>query len=716
MSAEPSQISTTPVNAFRLEREGDLGILWFDLPGEKVNKFSAAVMTEFNAIVDDLARQTDLKRLLVASKKSGIFIAGADVTEFGKVTSEQQAEEYTRFGQQVFVKFSRLPQITVALIDGACMGGGTELSLNCDYRLATDAPKTKIALPETQLGIFPAWSGTTLLPRLIGIPAALDMILTPGRNHDGRRAKKIGLVDEVVPAATALEEAKKYTRKLTAKGGSRGRTHLYLEGNPLARKFVFNKARAAVKQKTGGHYPAPLTAINVMELGFSKGIDAGLAAESREAAKLIMGEVAQNLVRLFFMMEDAKKDSGPKAAAVRKAGVLGAGVMGGGIAQIVVDKADIPVRMKDINWSALGGGMKAAAKLWKKKVERRRMKRNEMETKLARITSSVDWSGFADTDVVIEAVVENLGIKQSVLAEYEAVAQPTAIFATNTSTIPITEIAAKAQRPENVVGMHFFNPVDRMPLVEVIAGEKTSAETVSTIASFARKLGKTVVICKDGPGFVVNRILGPYMNEAALLLEEGNSIEAIDKAMTDFGMPMGPMALLDEVGIDVANKAAHVLATAFAGRMTEPKSLAALLADNRLGKKNGRGVYLWKEGKRIGPDPAVYALVGVKGSAGQDSRAIVERMVFAMTNEASLILQEGIVGSAAELDLAMIMGTGFPPFRGGLLRYSDSMGVQNVVTRMEALAKTAGPRFEPSALLKELAASGGTFYGRYAKK
>jgi 3-hydroxyacyl-CoA dehydrogenase/enoyl-CoA hydratase/3-hydroxybutyryl-CoA epimerase len=706
----------TATNAFRLEHENELSILYFDLPGEKVNKFSSAVMTEFNALIDQLATTSEVKRLLVVSKKPGIFIAGADVSEFGKVTSAEQAEEYTRFGQQTFLKFAKLPQITAALIDGACLGGGTELALNCDYRIATDNLKTTIGLPEVKLGIFPAWTGTSKLPRLIGIPAALDMILT-GKTFDGKRAQRIGLVDEVVPGPIALEAAKSFLSKQKSKRRSgSANTHFYVEGNPLARKVIFNKARQSVLEKTGGHYPAPLKAIEVMELGYSKSLAEGLAAEPREASQLILGDVAQNLVRLFFMMEDAKKDSGPAPAAVKKVGVLGAGVMGGGIAQIVVDKADIPVRMKDINWGALAGGMKAAARLWKRKVDSRRMKRNEMQRRMSMITTSTDWSGFSDTDVVIEAVVENLGIKQQVLAEYEGTARPDAIFATNTSTIPITQIAARAQRPDRVVGMHFFNPVDRMPLVEVIAGEKTSAATMSTIASLSRKLGKTVVICKDGPGFVVNRILAPYMNEAALLLEEGNSIDAIDKAMTGFGMPMGPLALLDEVGIDVANKAAHVLAEAFAGRMTEPKSLARLLEDKRLGKKNGRGVYLWKEGKRVGADSAIYKLVGVKPQAQTPPEKLVERMVLAMINEASRVLGDRIVASAPELDLAMIMGTGFPPFRGGLMRYADSLGLPYIAARLDELQASAGARFAPSEVIRDLAAKSSSFYQGFPRK
>jgi 3-hydroxyacyl-CoA dehydrogenase/enoyl-CoA hydratase/3-hydroxybutyryl-CoA epimerase len=700
-------------SAFRIERQGDLAILWFDLPGEKVNKFSTAVMQEFASVVDQMSRATDIRRLVIASGKASIFIAGADVSEFSKVTSAQQAAEYTRFGQQVLHRFSKLPQVTVAAINGACLGGGCELAISCDYRVMSDNPKAVIGLPETKLGIFPAWGGTTKLPRLIGLPAALDIILK-GKTLDGKRAKRVGLVDEVVADAILLDVAKQFAKKEKRSGGDR--TKFYIEGNPITRRVIFGKARKATLAETHGHYPAPLKAIDVMEYGMSAGVDAGLAREVEEVVPLIMGAVAQNLIRLFFLTEDAKKDRlGVKPLNISEVGVLGAGVMGGGIAQIIADKTDAAIRMRDINWKALAGGMKAAARIWRRKVERRRMTRGEMQRKLARITTTTDWSGFQHVDMVIEAVVENLEVKRQVLAEFERLAKAEAVFATNTSTLPITDIAARAQRPDRVVGMHFFNPVDRMPLVEVIRGEKSSDVAVATVANFARKLGKTVVLCNDGPGFVVNRILGPYMNEAGFLLEEGNSIESIDKAMVDFGMPMGPMALLDEVGIDVAAKVGAILKERFAGRIQQSRVVDALYATHRVGKKGGKGLYLYQDGKRNVPDLEVYKILGIQSSHPADAKAVVERMVLPMINEAALILDEKIVGSAAELDLAMIMGTGFPPFRGGLLRYADSLGAPAIVARLNELESRLGPRFAPSDPLRRLAQRGAGFYEAYAR-
>ncbi|HUP63376.1 MAG TPA: 3-hydroxyacyl-CoA dehydrogenase NAD-binding domain-containing protein [Thermoanaerobaculia bacterium] len=705
--AEAPLPTTTTARAFEIERDGDLAILWFDLPGEKVNKFASPVLRELSEVIDQIAA-SDLTQVIIASRKPGIFIAGADVTEFTTVSGPEEAKAYVLLGQQVFTKLAKLKQVTVAAIDGACLGGGCELALSCDWRVMSTSPKAQIGLPEVKLGIFPAWGGTTKLPRLIGLPAALDIILN-GKALDGKRAKKTGLADEVVEPGILLETAKKFAERGKRRGGTR--TKFYVEGNPLARSIIFGKARKAVLAQTKGNYPAPLKAIEVMEYAMSAGVERGMQREAEEAAGLVSNDVARNLIQLFFLMEESKKDPfTAKPHEIHAAGVLGAGIMGGGIAQIIADKTNADVRMRDINWKAIGGGMKAASRVWRKKVERRRMTRGEMQRKLSRITGTTDWSGFARADVVIEAVVESLPIKRQVLAEFESTARPGAIFATNTSTIPITQIAAEAKHPENVVGMHFFNPVDKMPLVEVIRGEKSSDAAMVTVAAFARKLGKTVVYCNDGPGFIVNRILGPYMNESGFLLEEGNTIESLDKAMVDFGMPMGPMALLDEVGIDVAAKVAGILTEAFGERMQKSTVVEKLYADGRHGKKNGRGLYVYDGGKRKNPDTSVYKVLGIRSPKPADPKPVVERMILAMINEASLILDEKIVASAGELDLAMIMGTGFPPFRGGLLRYADSLGLPYILARLDELSTRVGPRFRPNEPLKRLAERDGKFY------
>jgi 3-hydroxyacyl-CoA dehydrogenase / enoyl-CoA hydratase / 3-hydroxybutyryl-CoA epimerase len=714
MTAATAPVSSAqPARAFDIQRDGDTAILWFDLPGEKVNKFSSWVLRELGGIIDGFASDANTRKIIFASRKPGIFIAGADVSEFTTVSGPEDAKRYVLLGQEVFTKIQNLKQTTVAAIDGACLGGGCELALSCDWRVMSDSPKAQIGLPEVKLGIFPAWGGTSKLPRLIGLPAALDIILN-GKALDGKRAKKAGLVDDTVESGIVLQVAKKFADRGKRKGG--GRTKFLVDGNPITRSLIFSKARKAVLQQTKGNYPAPLKAIEVMDYAMSNGVQRGMQREAEEAASLVNNEVAKNLVQLFFLMEESKKDPfSSKPAEVREVGVLGAGIMGGGIAYAVADKTDADIRMRDINWKAISGGMKAAAKLWKKKVDRRRMTRGEAARKLARITSTTDWSGFSRADLVIEAVVESIPVKRQVLKEFESLAKPGAIFATNTSTIPITQIAAEAAHPENVVGMHFFNPVDKMPLVEVIRGEKSSDAAMVTVANFARKLGKTVVYCNDGPGFVVNRILGPYMNESGFLLEEGNSIESIDKALLDFGMPMGPMVLLDEVGIDVAAKVATILTDAFGARMQKSAVVEKLYADGRHGKKNGKGLYIYENGKRQGPDASVYKVLGIRSPRPADQKAVVERTLLAMINEASLILDEKIVASAGELDLAMIMGTGFPPFRGGLLRYADSLGIPYIVSRLDELSSSVGPRFRPNEPLKRLAERDGKFYQAYAR-
>jgi len=710
--AGPSLVSG---KAFRLEIDGPDAVLWFDLPGEKVNKFSTWVLEELEGFIATLASRPDVKRLYIASPKPGIFIAGADVEEFTRVASADEALEIVRRGQRILASLRKLPQATFAVINGACMGGGTELALACDYRLVSDAPKAAMALPEVNLGIFPAWGGTTYLPRLVGIPAALDMILT-GKSIGGKRGKRIGLVDEVVPASTALAAARAWGAAFSGKRKADNKnTHFYIEGNPLARRVIFNKAKAAVLAKTGGHYPAPVKAIEVMDIAFSRGVEEGLKAEAREAAGLFGNPVARNLVGLFFLIEDAKKERGPAPGAIGAAGVLGAGLMGSGIAQVIADKADVNVRMKDVSWQALGAGMKAASRVWKKKAERGRLTRGEMSRKLAKLTTTTDWSGFHHVDLVVEAVLEKLELKKQVLREFEEIARDGAIFATNTSTIPISRIAEEAKHPDRVVGMHFFSPVDKMPLLEIIAGERTSAETLATAVAFGRKLGKTVVVCKDGPGFIVNRILGPYMNEAGFLLEEGYSIAAVDKALVKFGMPLGPLNLLDEVGIDVAQKAGQVLAEAFGDRAKASKLVDLLVGDGRFGKKNGRGVYLWVNGKKAGPDPAVYGLLGTSGSVDGNGDEIARRLVAGMVNEAAMILDEGIASCAADIDLAMIMGTGFPPFRGGLLRHADDLGIAKIVGTLRALEEKHGARFAPSAALLRVESGGRSFYDSYPR-
>ncbi|MBP7675826.1 MAG: enoyl-CoA hydratase/isomerase family protein [Thermoanaerobaculia bacterium] len=714
---------------FRLEVEPDgLALLTFDSPGEKVNKYSTPVMLELDALLDALAKRTDVKSLLLVSGKADIFIAGADVNEIAKVTDPAAIAEGVRKGQAVLGKLANLPFPTVAAVEGACVGGGCETLLAMDWRLASDSRKTQIGLPEIKLGILPGWGGTTRLPRIAGLATALDVILA-GKVVDSKRAKRMGLVDELVPAPILLDVAKKFAR---GKFGTGKRSNAAPDGGPLrafpakamekllegvGRSVVFRKARAAVLKETHGHYPAPLEALAAIEKGFGRPLAEGLELEVAAAGRLVGSPEMKALVGLFFRMEEVKKETGVAAGvtprAVKRIGVLGAGAMGGGIAQLAADKG-WPVRMKDIRHEALALGYAQAAKIWQERLKKRRMTKVDFAAKMSLLSGGLGWDGFETCDVTIEAVLEKLAVKQAVLKEWEAVAAPEAIFASNTSTLPITEIAKAASRPERVVGMHFFNPVHKMPLVEVIFGEKTAPEVTATIFDLSKKMGKTPVVVKDAPGFLVNRILAPYLGEGVRLLLEGVPMEAIDKGMRAFGMPVGPIELLDDVGIDVAAKGAETLSAAWPERMPIDPAFGRLVTGGRLGRKTKKGFYRYEGDKRVGPDPQAYADLGVAapGSVAITPEALEARLIYPMVNEAAYCLAEGIVPGPDKLDLAMIFGIGFPPFRGGLCAHADARGLAAVADALSRLAAEKGPRFNPAPLLADLAKQGKTFFGK----
>ncbi len=724
----PATAETPSLSPFRLTVEPDgLAVLIFDTPGEKVNKFSTPVMREFERVVDGLAARSDVKALLLLSAKPGIFIAGADVNEIAKA-DRLTDPELVRRPQRVFGKLANLPFPTIAVIDGACVGGGCETALSMDWRLISDSKKAQIGLPEVTLGILPAWGGTTRLPRMIGLANALDVILA-GKVLDGKRARRIGLVDEVVPQAILESFSKAFAR---GKFGSKKRANAGPGGGPtrvnapkLAERLlegpgkgvVFSKARRTVLKETKGHYPAPLAALSVVEKGFGGDFSKSLELEVEGVGSLIGTPVMRSLVGLFFRMEEVKKETGVEALGasvkprkIARVGVLGAGVMGGGIAQLAADKG-FPTRMKDIKPEALALGYAQAARIWKEKVRKRRMTRADFAGKMALLGGSLEYAGFEGCDITIEAVLEKMAVKRAVLADWERVAPATAIFASNTSTLPISEIAAEAAHPERVVGMHFFNPVHKMPLVEVIYGPKTDPEVTATVFDLAKKMGKTPVVVKDSPGFLVNRILGPYIAEAVRLLLEGNSMESIDKAMRAFGMPVGPIELLDDVGIDVAAKAAGTMAAAFPARMPADPALEKLVTLGRIGRKAKKGFYFYEKDRRGGPDQAVYGELGLSSpSKNLSSSEIQETLVLPMINEAAFCLAEGIVASPAKLDLAMIFGTGFPPFRGGLCAYADTLGAKTIVETLQKLEKEKGGRFAPAPLLIEMAKTGKRFF------
>jgi 3-hydroxyacyl-CoA dehydrogenase / enoyl-CoA hydratase / 3-hydroxybutyryl-CoA epimerase len=706
-------------SAFELNVEaGGLATLTLDVPGKKLNVFTREVIEELAQVTEQLAGRRDVEILVLLSGKDEGFIAGADIDMIAGLTDPAEAESSTRQGQAVFRAWEELPFPTVAAIRGTCVGGGLELALACTYRVMADRPQDRIGLPEIQLGIIPALGGSTRLPRLIGLPEALDIILA-GKTIPPKKAYKLGLLDALLPEASFRAHVRDFA--LEHKGKKRGKEaldvkKLLLSKNPMGRKVVFDKARSSVLERTGGHYPAPLRALDVIRTGLEDGRDAGFAAEARAMGELAITTTAKNLIHVFGLTQEAKKWrglDGGEPVEVHQAAVLGAGAMGGGIAQLVAHELDVPVRLKDISEDALASGMEEASQLFGKLEQRRRLTAAERRRKMALLQPTLENTGLGRVDVLVEAIVENMEIKQKVLAEVEKLLPEHAVLATNTSSLSVEGIGARTERPERVVGMHFFNPVHKMPLVEVVAPEGVSPEAVNTIFKLSKDLGKTPVLVKDAPGFLVNRLLTFYSIEAMWLVDEGYSIEDVDRVLKNWGWPIGPIALGDEVGLDVSVKVGHVLHEAFPDRLPLPGWIDRLVEAKRLGKKTQSGFYRYEDGKRVEPDPAAYRILGLEPTIeNPDPRTIIDRTVLPMVDEAARCLDEGIVRTAAELDLAMIFGTGFPPFRGGLARWADRESIPAIVEALERFAEAVDERYAPSRALRDVAEAGG-FYDKY---
>ncbi|HET9725411.1 MAG TPA: fatty acid oxidation complex subunit alpha FadJ [Gemmatimonadales bacterium] len=707
------------MSAFTTVVESGIAVVTFDLPGEPVNKLSDAVKVEFEALLIRLRDDTTIRSAVLISGKPDSFIAGADIEEFSALTTESAAERLSFEGQEMVSRVETLSTPVVAAIHGACLGGGLELALACHYRIATDHPKTQLALPEVQLGLIPGAGGCQRLPRLIGARAALDMILT-GKSERGAKALRLGLIDELVPPsilrATAVAAADRLAREgVPPRKPKGGIPALALDRTAAGRRLVYRAAEKRVLAKTGGHYPAPLRALDAVRTGLEQGITAGLAAEHRAFGELAVGDVSRKLVQVFFATNALKKDDGivPGSAVprqIRRLGVVGAGFMGAGIAGMAALNVEVDTRLKDADLPRVGKGLKAATGILAERYKRRRLTRSQFDRLSALLSGGADYRGFARADLVIEAVFEDLDTKRHVLAEVEAVTRPEAIFASNTSTIPIREIAAHAARPERVLGMHFFSPVEKMPLLEVIPTEATEPEAIITAVRFGRRMGKTVIVVADHPGFWVNRILSPYLNEAAILVAEGVPIELIDQTMTRWGFPVGPVALLDEVGLDVAQKASAVMHAAFGDRLRPPETLGRLIADGRQGRKNGRGFYRYHDGHKAGVDDSVYPLIGVRPVEDADSGVIERRLVFAMLNEAAMALEDGVVRTPRDGDIGALFGIGFPAFRGGPLRMIDDLTATKVVETLRDLEDVHGSRFSPAGGLIGTILHGGRYY------
>ncbi|HUQ14455.1 MAG TPA: fatty acid oxidation complex subunit alpha FadJ [Gemmatimonadales bacterium] len=707
------------MSAFTTDLQDSIAVVTFDLPGEPVNKLTSAVKVEFEALLIRLRDDADIRGVVLISSKSDTFIAGADIEEFTALTTQAEAERLSFEGQEMVSRVETLPKPVVAAIHGACLGGGLELALACHYRVATDHPKTQLGLPEVQLGLIPGAGGCQRLPRLIGLRAALDMILT-GKSERAAKALRLGLVDEVVPRSILLRTAVSAAGRLVRDGlprrnGRGGLPGLFLDRTPAGRRLVYRGAKAQVLKRTGGHYPAPLAALETVRVGLEHGITAGLAEEHHAFGHLAVGDASRKLVQIFFATTGLKKDDGIAAGAanprqIRRLGVVGAGFMGAGIAGTAVLNVEVDTRLKDADLARVGKGLGAASAILADRLERRRITRPQYERLSALLSGSDAYTGFGRADLVIEAVFEDLALKRKVLAEVEAATRPDTIFASNTSTIPIHQIAAEAQRPERVLGMHFFSPVEKMPLLEVIPTDATTPEAIVTAVRFGRRMGKTVIVAGDRPGFWVNRILSPYLNEAGLMVAAGVPIELIDRTAAAWGFPVGPIALLDEIGLDVAHKAAETMHAAYGDRMKGGNALDRMLAAGRLGRKNGRGFYRYRDGRKAGADKSVYGLLGARPVEDTSPELIERRLVHAMLNEAAAAFSENVVRSARDGDIGAIYGIGFPAFRGGPLRAIDDLGASRVVSTLHELEDQYGERFRPAPALAEMARQGGRYY------
>jgi 3-hydroxyacyl-CoA dehydrogenase / enoyl-CoA hydratase / 3-hydroxybutyryl-CoA epimerase len=701
-------------------REGGVAVVTFDLPGESVNKLTRSVVDEFRALMDRVDSDSTIRAVVLISGKPDLFIAGADIDGFLELRTAAEAEALSREGQEMMNRIERLRAPVVYAIHGACLGGGLEGALAAAYRIATDHPKTVLALPEVQLGLIPGAGGTQRLPRRVGLRQSLEMILQ-GKNVRAKKALQIGLIDELVHPSILLDVAVDRAAKLgegkiprERPRAAHGMGDVMLEDNALGRSLVFRKAREKTRDATKGNYPAPLAAIDAIEQSYLGDRAKGFATEARLFGEMAVTDVSRQLIFLFFAGAALKKDTGVGEAsvtprAVEKIGILGAGFMGAGIAAIAAQAGTV-VRLKDAEHARVAKGLKEVSSILREQLRRKRITRRQLEDQLTLVGGTIDYSGFAGAAIIVEAVFEELKVKQTVLAEVETAA-PRAIFASNTSTIPIERIAADAKHPERVLGMHFFSPVQKMPLLEVIRSKSTDDESLATAVAYGKKLGKTVIVVRDSPGFYANRILAPYVNEAGLLLDEGVAIDAVDKALVEFGFPVGPITLIDEVGLDIAGKSSAVMLGAFGDRMVPAASLAKVIEAGRTGRKGGKGFYKYENGKKQGVDETVYPLISSNGQRMLiGARDIVERCVFAMLNEAARCLEEGIIASPRDGDVGAVYGIGFPPFRGGPFRYLDTLGIPTVIRALEVLDGRFSPRFRPAGILREMASSGARFY------
>ncbi|MBT8192401.1 MAG: fatty acid oxidation complex subunit alpha FadJ [Acidimicrobiia bacterium] len=721
---------------FDIDSDG-IAIVMMDRAGEAMNTLSPETGEDLALIIDRIEQDDSIRAVVIGSAKQDNWLAGADIRWFASLTDPAEGEAAMRAGQEGFSRLEALHRErgkpVVAAIHGACLGGGLEFALACGSRVCSDDEKrTQLGQPEVKLGLLPGAGGTQRLPRLIGIAPALDLILT-GRTIRPRKARKLGLVDEVAPKAGLMEAARaralalidpppveppSLADRIKAHLNPAAMQRLALETNPVGRRVLFAQAEKAMLKETKGNYPAPVAALECVRIGYEQGVAAGLAAEQTAFGRLVVSPESMALRSIFFATQELKRDPGTTGDAeprqIETVGVLGGGLMGGGIAAVNTTRAKVRSVIKEVDEAGVARGLDYVQKVLDGQVKRRRMQKADAWLAMKRqVAGTTSYDDLADVELVIEAVFEDLDLKRSVLADTEKATGSDTIFASNTSSIPIAEIANGAARPANVVGMHYFSPVEKMPLLEIIVTPETADWVTATVVAFGKRQGKTVIVVNDGTGFYTTRIIGPYSSEVLYLLEDGATIEEIDKAMVTWGFPVGPVTLSDEVGIDVGAKIGKILEKAFGDRMAAPPAFEALTADDRRGRKNGRGFYTYEDGKKGDVDETVYNVLGVTPRPGTVSRHdIQQRLSLQMVNEAVRCLEEGILRSPRDGDIGAVMGLGFPPFRGGPFRWVDQVGVDTVVEQLRDLTGTHGDRFSPSQMLVEMAEKGDSFFGQ----
>lgn len=698
-----------------IEQRAEIAILWLDNRQEKMNIVSPAVMQVFETVFSALENDDSVKAAVIISRKKD-FIAGADIKSFA-IEKKGDFRPIQARGHQLLDRLEKGNKPIVAAISGACVGLGTELALACHGRILSNSPKTFMGLPEVKIGILPGGGGTQRLPRLVGIQKALDMMLT-GKNIYAYRAKKWGLADALTAPDKLLHAALIMARRLLdAPIRRKPRLSLvdqFLEGTGTGRSILFQQARKMALKRSQGNYPAIPAILDCVETSYRKGLKAGYEKELELFEPLLLSEESKALRALFFANTENKKNPfGPATKPIQTLGMIGAGFMGVGIAEVSVVK-DIDVFLKDVKAEVIAAAYKSIWESLQKKVKQKALTKVQAEEQIGRLRGQLDYDHFDQSDIVIEAVLEKMSLKKKIIEEIETHCREDVIIATNTSSLSVTEMAEHAKRPEQVIGMHYFSPVPKMPLLEIIRTKKTAKSVVAACYDFGLKQGKTCIVVNDGPGFYVNRILSPYLNECLTMVDEGLSIEIVDKALVKKGFPVGPLNLLDQVGLDIAAHSTESTRPQVSSRegFEVCESVIKMVEAGWLGRKNGKGFYTYnpKTKKRKTPNPDAYQFFKGAGKQSLPQEEIQNRALMLMINEAVMCLEEKIISSPTDGDLGAVFGIGFLPFTGGPFRHIDTTGVQNIVEMMNTLHEKYGARFKPRPLLEKMAGEEEYFY------